>query len=101
MSINETVYRVIFTRKPYFIGSGIRKEGDFYLCKSIIKSEIISLNSLAGEICLLCDENRTIGDIHKGLIKIYEDVDSDKIAFDLCIYVSKLERIGVLTTYKY
>jgi len=96
MKIDDSVYKVIFARKPRFIGRKIRRDGNFYLGISSVKPGVISLNMLAGEICTSCDSIRTIGDIYIDLKTKYADVCEHTIAYDLCKCVSDLERLGML-----
>ena len=100
MMVHENVYKVIFMRTPRFTGIKIRKDGDFYLCVSPSRAGIISLNALAGEICLACDGKSTIKDIHNGLTKTYRGVNKEEIAHDLCMCISNLERNGLISVHK-
>jgi len=95
--IHPSVYEELFKRKPRIIGYKIRRDGEFYIGASSYDGTLFSLNTLAGQICMYCDGNRTVEEIYKELIVKYTDTDRDMIAFDLCKCLSDLEAVGMIT----
>lgn len=97
MKVNEAVLNVLFKRKARNNSFRLRKDGNFYLGTSPSRGQIISLNALDGEICISCDSSKTIGEIYIELTAKHPEIDKDIIAYDLCKYVSDLERMGMLS----
>lgn len=92
---HQPVYDMLFTRVPRPMYFKMRKDGEFFLATSAVKGEVISLNSLAGEICSLCDGEKSIADIYDKLIHNYPEVDKQQIAYDLCTCISDLDAYGL------
>lgn len=97
MDVHASVYNVLFKRQPYVTSLRIRKDGGFYLGTSVVSGEIISLNSLAGEICVSCDGTKKVGEIYEKLVATYPDTCKHTIAYDLCKCLSDLERLGMVS----
>lgn len=93
----QPVYDILFNRVPTPTYLKIRKDGDYYLATSAARGEIISLNKLAGEICLACNGKNKLEDIYNELLRNYPDTDKLQIAYDLCRCIADLESFGMVS----
>ena len=97
MNIEQCVYDILFARTLRISPtSKIQKDGNFYLGTNATLGKIMSLNNLAGEICLSCDGSSNIGSIFGKFKDLYPAVSDDLLKFDICRCISDLERLGMI-----
>ena len=95
--MNPILYQNLEQRKPRKIGERVRRDGEHYLSISPLMGTIISLNDMAGEIYLMCDGKRTIGDMAREFCTQYATVDPERIKEDICRCVADLESVNMVS----
>ena len=93
----QPFYDIVFNRIPKPTTIKYRKDGNFYLAVGLCKGDILSLNSIAGEILSYCDGIRTIGDIKDILREKYPEVETYRLYLELCTCRSDLDNVGAVT----
>jgi hypothetical protein len=95
--MNPVLYQNLEQRRPRKIGERVRRDGKHYLSISPIMGTIISLNNMAGEIYLMCDGKRTIGEMAREFCEQYTTVDPERIKEDVCRCVADLESVHMVS----
>ena len=92
----QPFYDLMFKRVPKPISLRCRKDGKFFLAVGACKGDMVSLNAIAGEICMYCDGKRNVGEICEIMQKKYSDVEKYKLLSYICTCIMDLDNCGLI-----